>query len=76
MPIHGVTQEVVRSTTEDSLGNAADMLDLHLASIVPAISLVRNAYHLWRGNTEEMEMRRLMLVLALAGVSACTHPTP
>ncbi len=52
MPIHGVTQEVVRSTTQDSLGNAADMLDLHLASVVPAISLVRNAYHLWRGNTD------------------------
>lgn len=52
MPIHGVTQEVVRSTTEDSLGHAADMLDLHLASVVPAISLVRNAYHLWRGNTD------------------------
>jgi hypothetical protein len=52
MPIHGVTQEFVRSTTEDSLGDAADMLDLHLASVVPAISVVRNAYHLWRGNTD------------------------
>jgi len=52
MPIHGVTQEFVRSTTEDSLGDAADMLDLHLASVVPAISVIRNAYHLWRGNTD------------------------
>jgi hypothetical protein len=50
--IHGVTREVVRSTTEDSLGDAADMLDLHLASVVPAISVIRNAYHLWRGNTD------------------------
>jgi hypothetical protein len=52
MPIHGVTQEFVRSTTEDSLGDAADMLDLHLASVAPAISVIRNAYHLWRGNTD------------------------
>jgi hypothetical protein len=28
------------------------MLDLHLVSIVPAISVVRNAYQLWRGNTD------------------------
>jgi len=52
IPINGVTQQFVRSTTEDSLGHAADMLDLHLASVVPAISVVRNAYHLWRGNTD------------------------
>jgi hypothetical protein len=52
IPIPGMTQEFVRSTTEDSLGNAADMLDLHLASVVPAISVIRNAYHLWRGNTD------------------------
>jgi hypothetical protein len=50
--VHGVTQEVVRSATEHSLGSAADMLDLHLASVVPAISIVRNAYHLLRGNTD------------------------
>lgn len=52
VPIPGVTREFVRSTTEDSLGDAADMLDLHLASVVPAVSVVRNAYHLWRGNTD------------------------
>jgi hypothetical protein len=51
-PIAGITREFVRSTTEDSLEHAADMLDLHLASVVPAISVVRNAYHLWRGNTD------------------------
>jgi hypothetical protein len=50
--IHGVTQEAVRSATEHSLGSAADMLDLHLASVVPAISVIRNAYHLLRGNTD------------------------
>jgi hypothetical protein len=50
--VHCITQDAVRSTTEHSLNSAADMLDLHLASIVPAISVVRNAYHLWRGNTD------------------------
>lgn len=50
--IHGVTEEAVRSTTEHSLGSAADMLDLHLASVVPLISVARNAYHLWRGDTD------------------------
>jgi hypothetical protein len=50
--IHSITQDAVRSTTERSLNSAAGMLDLHLASVVPAISVVRNAYHLWRGNTD------------------------
>jgi len=50
--IHGISQDSVRSTTEHSLDAAADMLDLHLASVVPAISVVRNAYHLWRGDTD------------------------
>jgi hypothetical protein len=50
--IHGVSEEIVRSTTEHSLGSAADMLDLHFASVVPTISVVRNTYHLWRGNTD------------------------
>ena len=41
--VHGISQDAVRSTTEHSLDSAADMLDLHLASVVPAISVVRNA---------------------------------
>lgn len=50
--IAGVTRESVRSTTEHSLNSSADMLDLHLMEIVPIISVARNAYHLWRGNTD------------------------
>ncbi|MEA2755851.1 MAG: hypothetical protein QOJ54_2140 [Aliidongia sp.] len=52
MAVHGVTRDAVRSTTEHSLESAANMLDLHLGDIVPAISVARNAYHLWRGNTD------------------------
>lgn len=52
MPVHGITRDAVRSTTEHSLDSAADMLDLHLGDIVPAISVARNAYQLWRGNTD------------------------
>ena len=52
MPVHGITRDVVRSTTEHSLDFSADMLDLHLGDIVPAISVARNAYQLWRGNTD------------------------
>jgi hypothetical protein len=50
--IPGITRDAVRSTTARSLNHSADMLDLHLTEVVPAISVVRNAYHLWRGNTD------------------------
>lgn len=50
--VHGITRDAVRSTTEHSLDSAADMLDLHLVELVPAISIARNAYHLWRGKTD------------------------
>lgn len=49
---HGITRDSVRTITEHSLDSAADMLDLHLVDAVPAISIARNAYHLWRGNTD------------------------
>lgn len=52
MAVHGITRDAVRLTTEQSLGSAADMLDLHLGDAVPAISVARNAYQLWRGNTD------------------------
>jgi hypothetical protein len=50
--IPGITRDSVRSTTEHSLNTSADMLDLHLVDVVPVISVVRNAYHLWRGNSD------------------------
>lgn len=50
--MHGITRDAVRTTTEHSLDAAADMLDLHLGDVVPAISVARNAYQLWRGNTD------------------------
>ena len=50
--VHGITRHSVRRVTEHSLDSAADMLDLHLIDAVPAISIARNAYHLWRGNTD------------------------
>jgi hypothetical protein len=49
--ITGITRDSVRATTEHSLNSSADMLDLHLAGVVPVLSVVRNAYHLWRGST-------------------------
>ena len=54
--IHGITRDSVRAITESSLDSAADMLDLHLVDAVPAISIARNAYHLWRGNTDWQAM--------------------
>ncbi len=50
--IPGISRDYVRSTTEHSLNSSADMLDLHFAEVVPVLSVVRNAYHLWRGNTD------------------------
>lgn len=50
--VGGVTRDAVRATTEHSLASAADMLDLHLGDIVPIVSVARNAYQLWRGNTD------------------------
>jgi hypothetical protein len=50
--MHGITRDTVRVATEHSLDSASDMLDLHLGHVVPAISVARNAYHIWRGNTD------------------------
>lgn len=50
--MHNITRDAVRDTTEHSLNSAADMLDLHLGHFVPALSVARNAYHVWRGNTD------------------------
>ncbi len=50
--VGGVTRDAVRATTEHSLASAADMIDLHLGDIVPMVSVARNAYQLWRGNTD------------------------
>jgi hypothetical protein len=50
--MHDITRDTVRATTEHSLNSAADMLDLHLGHFVPALSVARNAYHVWRGNTD------------------------
>jgi hypothetical protein len=50
--VHGITRDSVRAVTEHNLDSAADMLDLHLIYAVPAMSIARNAYHLWRGNTD------------------------
>lgn len=50
--MHNITRDTVRATTEHSLNSAADMLDLHLGHFVPALSVARNAYHVWRGNTD------------------------
>lgn len=50
--IHGLTRDAVRTTTEHSLSSAADMLDVHLDHLVPAISVARNCYALWRRTTD------------------------
>jgi hypothetical protein len=50
--MHNITRDEVRVATEHSLDSASDMLDLHLGHVVPAISVARNAYHIWRGNTD------------------------
>ncbi len=51
IPIHGVTRDFVRSTTEHSLGAAADMLDWHLGLVI-FTTAARNAVAVWRGASD------------------------
>jgi hypothetical protein len=62
IPISGVTADLVHARTEHALHAAGDMVELNLLRFAPVLSVARNGWAMWRGQTD---MQRALENVAL-----------
>lgn len=66
MALGGLTRDLVRDQTSESLDAAADMVRLSLVKFAPTLSIMRNGWALWR---EETDFRSAVGNIAVDGTT-------